>query len=500
MRAPRGVQLSCKGWKQEAALRLLMNTGDPDVSGQATPGAGVHSILAALQCLASDQTLVAQRGNPPEVFQTDEASARGVILNGNPAADSNPPESPHDPGQWERFWFGASASESWTSAGAQSALCAAFMTLASVAQKQFASDLAGKFVVAGGMGATGGVLPLAATMMGGAFLGIEADESKILGRIRAGYCDICVNDLDEALRILKIAVRQKLPVSVGLVGNCAEVLPEMAKRGILPDLLTDLTGAQEILRGYYPEGISLQQAAELRDANPREYLKRARDSMTRHVAGLLDLQGLGAALFDFGNGIIAAAREQGVTEASALPEFCTAYLSPALQADVIPIRCVALSGERNDIFRLDDLLVELAPQDEILARWLRLAKKHMRFQGLPARVAWLAPEVRGVFVSRLNELVARGEFKAPVVLCRDYANGARFPRPAFESRGGKVDAALARPLLDAAREAAAGSAWVSFELDRDQACLTTQAVVADGTAEAAQGLSHAFGTIGNVSR
>ena len=500
IRAPHGVQPSCKGWKQEAALRLLMNTCDADVSGQSAPGAGVHSILAVLPSVASDQTLVAQRGKPPEVFQTDEASPRVVILNGNPAADSYPPEDSHGPGQWGRFWFGASASESWTSAGAQSALCAAFMTLTSAAQKHFGLDLAGKFVAAGGMGAFGGVLPLAATMNGAAFLGIEVDETKILGRIRAGYCDICVNDLDEALRILKVAIRQKQPVSVGLVGNCAEVLPEMAQRGIVPDLLTDLTGANDPLKGYYPAGMSPQQSTALREADPQEYLKRARDSMTRHVAGLLDLQTLGAALFEFGNGIFAAVREHGLTQAPIIPDFCTAYLSPAVQADVIPIRCFALSGERNDIFKMDDLLAEFAPQNEVLARWLRMAKKHVRFQGLPARVAWLAPDERGVFVDRVNDLVARGELKAPVVLCRDYANGAQYPRPVFEGRRGMVDSALARPLLDAWREAAAGAAWVSFELDRDQACLTTQAVVADGTPEAAKALSCIFGPIGNVSR
>jgi urocanate hydratase len=489
MRAPRGVQLSCKGWKQEAAFRMLTNTCDPDVSGQSGPGAGVHPILAVLQSLACNQTLVVQRGLPPEVFHTDEASPRVVILNGIPAPDSKPPENFHAPERCGGFWFGAAESESWTSAGAQSAVCAAFMTLAGAAQEHFSADLMGKFVVSGGLGAFGRVLPLAATMNGAAFLGIEADESKILERIRAGYCDICVNDLDEALRILKVAIRQKQPVSVGLVGNYAEVLPEMARRGIVPDLLTDLTGARAPLNGYLPAGMSIEQAAELRVANPQEYLRRARDSSARHVAGILDLQRLGAAAFDFGNEIGAAARGQG-----AMPHFATAYLGPLVRASVGPMRWFALSGERNDIFRMDDLLTELAPQNEILVRWLRMARKHVRFQGLPARVAWLAPDERGLFVERMNQLVARGELKAPVVLCRDSSNGPHFPRPAFEAISGMLGSALAPPLLDAAREAAAGAAWVLIEIDRDRARLSTQAVLADGTPEAAKALSRIFGT------
>jgi urocanate hydratase len=489
MRAPRGVQLSCKGWKQEGALRMLMNTGDPDVSSQLAPGAGVHSILAVLPTVAENQTLVAQRGVAPEVFHTDEASPRVVILNRSPAAVSNPPQELHGAGRWGHPRFGAAESESWTSAGAQSAVCAAFMTLAGAAQEHFGADLAGKFVVSGGLGAFGGVLPLAATMNGAAFLGIETDESKILGRIRTGYCDICVNDLDEALRILKVAIRQKQPVSVGLVGNCAEVLPEMARRGVVPDLLTDLTGAQDLLDGYYPVGISVEQAAELRVANPQEYMRRARDSAARHVAGLLDLQRLGAATFEFGNDIGAASRGQG-----AIPHFVTAHLDPLVRTGVGPMRWFALSGERNDILRMDDLLAELAPLNEVLLRWLRMAKKHVRFQGLPARVAWLAPDERGAFAERVNQWVARGELKAPVVLCRDSSNGPHFQRQAFEARFGMMGSTLARPLLDAARDAAAGAAWVSFEIDRDQSRLSTQAVLADGTAEAARSLAHIFGT------
>jgi urocanate hydratase len=235
--------------------------------------------------------------------------------------------------------------------------------------------------------------------------------------------------------------------------------------------------------------LSIEQAAELRVANPQEYLRRARDSSARHVAGILDLQRLGAAAFDFGNEIGAAARGQG-----AMPHFATAYLGPLVRASVGPMRWFVLSGERNDIFRMDDLLTELAPQNEILVRWLRMARKHVRFQGLPARVAWLAPDERGLFVERMNQLVARGELKAPVVLCRDSSNGPHFPRPAFEAISGMLGSALPRPLLDAAREAAAGAAWVLIEIDRDRARLSTQAVLADGTPEAAKALSRIFGT------
>ncbi|MBI4164369.1 MAG: urocanate hydratase [Acidobacteria bacterium] len=480
-RAPRGPQISCKGWQQEAALRLLMNTCDPEVS---VPFAGrekVHSLFVALQSLGSDQTLIVRAGNPPGIVQSDPSSPRVLILN-----DMGPQEKRFSgPERWGRFLFGAAADESWTSAGAQSAVWATFATFARAAQTHFASSLAGKLVVAGGMGATGGAQPLAATMNGAAFLGIEADEKRILGQTRSGYCDICVNNLDEALRILKNAVRQKQPVSVGLVGNCVEVIPELARRGVVPDLLTDQTGALDL--GYIPTGLNPQQAAELRESRPQEYLKRARESIELHVGGMLELQKLGAATFDFGNGIFDAAGEQ-----AAVPHFATAYLQPLLSAAVAPVRWFALSGERDDIFKMDEELVQGAPQNEILARWLRMARKHLRFQGLPARVAWLGPDERLRFGERVNAMVARGELRAPVVISRDFASSTMAPLPGPEGRFGVVGGPSPRAVLEALREAASGASWAAFQCGPDneapQAHLTTKAAVAEGTPEAAQRL------------
>jgi urocanate hydratase len=484
LRAPRGPQISCQGWQQEGAMRLLMNNSDPEVSGEATRQGNLHPIIAMLKSLRGDQTLVVRAGKPFGVFHSDPSSPRVLILNDTPCSEGQF----NEPERWGRFLFGASAVESWTSAGAESALWATFATFAHAAQKHFATCLAGRFVVAGGMGASGGAQPLAATMNGAAFLGIEADEERILARIRSGYCDICVNDLDEALRILKNAVRQKQPVSVGLVENCAEVIPELARRGVVPDLLTDQTGAHDLLCGYIPAGMSAQQAAELRQANPEDYMTRARDSIARHVAGLLELQKLGAAAFDFGNGILAGAGKQG-----AIPHFVTAYLQPLLGAGISPVRWFALSGERGDIYKTDDELLQLVPQNEILARWLRMARKHLKFQGLPARVAWLGTDERRQFGDRVNDLVARGELKAPILISRDYASSAPVPLPRREGKFGIVDDASGRVTLEALREAAAGATWAAFKRgsgnDVSQVCLSTLAAVADGTPDAAQRLS-----------
>ncbi len=472
-----------------------MNNSDPDVSGEATRQGNVHPIIAMLKSLRGDQTLVVRAENPPGVLQSDPSSPRVLILSDTPRSE----EHSNEPERWGRFLFGAPAPESWTSAGGQSALWATFATFAHAAHKHFAACLAGKFVVAGGMGGSGGAQPLAATMNGAAFLGIEVDEEGILARIRSGYCDICVNDLDEALRILKNAVRQKQPVSVGLVGNCADVIPELARRGVVPDLLTDQTGAHDLLCAYIPAGMSPQQAAELRQSSPEDYMTRARHSIKRHVAGLLELQKLGAATFDLGNSILAVGGEQG-----SIPHFVTAYLQPLLDEGIAPVRWFALSGERGDIFKTDDELLQLVPQDEILARWLRMARKHVRFQGLPARVAWLGPDERVQFGERVNDLIARGELKAPVVMSRDYAGSTLIPLPGLEGKFGMVDDASGRVILDALRGAAAGATWATFKRgsgnDINKLCLSTHAAVADGTPEAAERLSQILSGNGAASR
>jgi len=339
----------------------------------------------------------------------------------------------------------------------------------------------------------GGAQPLAATLNGAAFLGVEVDGDKIKRRIRTGYCDICVNDLDEALRILKNAVRQKQPVSVGLIGNCAEVIPELARRGVVPDLLTDQTSAHDPLNGYIPAGLSLQEAEELRRNSPDEYLRRSYDSIARHVTGMLELQKLGAATFDYGNNIRTMAFEHGgVKDAYNFPGFVPAYIRPLFCEGRGPFRWVALSGEPADIHRTDDLVLELFPENAILNRWIRLARKHVKFQGLPARICWLGYGERALFGEHLNDLVARGDVKAPIVIGRDHLDCGSVASPfrETESMKDRSDAIADWPVLNALLNTASGASWVSFHngggVGIGYSLHAGQVTVADGTPEMAR--------------
>ena len=375
-----------------------------------------------------------QSGKPVGVFQTHEAAPRVLIANANLVGHW---------ATWEKFrelerlglmMYGQMTAGSWIYIGTQGILQGTYETFAAAAQKHFGSNLAGKLVVTGGMGGMGGAQPLAATLNGAAFLGVEVDPERIKRRMRTGYCDICVNSLDEAIRILKNAVRQKHAVSVGLVGNCADVIPELARRGLVPDLLTDQTSAHDPLNGYVPSGLSLEEAAELRRRNPEDYLKRSYDSVARHVTGMLELQKLGAATFDYGNNIRTVAFEHGgVKEAYDFPGFVPAYIRPLFCEGRGPFRWAALSGEPDDIYRTDELVLELFPDDAILNRWIRLARKHVKFQGLPARICWLGYGERALFGERINDLVANGELKAPIVIGRDHLDCGSVASPFRET-------------------------------------------------------------------
>src|SRR3990172_9537522 len=373
VRAPRGTARTCKGWGQEAALRMLMNNLDPEVAerpeelivyggtGKAARNwACFEAIVASLRGLENDETLLVQSGKPVGIFRTHEYAPRVLIANANLVGHwSNWAQF----GELERaglMMYGQMTAGSWIYIGTQGVLQGTYETFAAAAQKHFSGDLAGKLVVSGGMGGMGGAQPLAATMNGAAFLGVEVDAEKIKRRIRNGYCDICVNDLDEALRILKNAVRQKQAVSVGLVGNCAEIIPELARRGVVPDLLTDQTSAHDPLNGYIPAGLRLEEAGELRRANPDDYLKRSYESIAQHVTAILALQKLGAATFDYGNNIRTMAFEHGgVKDAYNFPGFIPAYLRPLFSEGRGPFLWVALSGEPADIYRTDELALDL---------------------------------------------------------------------------------------------------------------------------------------------
>ncbi len=499
MRAPRGPQISCKGWPQEAALRMLMNSHDPEVSASAVSDAdSLRTFALALRALDDEETLLIRSGKTAGDFKSTRSLPCVLILDDSPAALSAGDAGSYELNRLGHWAFGEAAVEGWVSAGDQDVLHGTYQTFALAAQKHFGSTLAGKFVIAGGMGRMGGAQPLAATMNGAAFLGIEADAEKILGRIRAGYCDICVNDLDEALRILKNAVRQRQPVSVGLAGNCAEVIPELAQRGVVPDLLTDQTPARVPLGQYVPAGLSLRVAAELRQKDPQDYLRRAHDSLARHAAGMVELQKLGAVAFEFGNGLSAA----GQFASGSFPDFVSEFLQPAFRAGLAPVRCFALSGERSDIHKIGELILQMFPENEILTRWIRMAKKHVKFQGLPGRVCWLGVGERAALGEIVNDLVARGELKAPIVVSREYFDhpvpetAASEPVQVKDASGSVAEDQNINALLNAAH----GASWASIHRGggkgNSRFRLTSLNVVADGAPETTRRLSQTLAARG----
>jgi urocanate hydratase len=504
IRAPRGTELSCKGWQQEAALRMLMNNLDPEIaerpadlviyggSGKAARNwACYDAIVASLRALENDETLLVQSGKPVGIFRTHEYAPRVLIANANLVGHWN---------NWEKFseldrkgltMYGQMTAGSWIYIGTQGILQGTYETFAAAARKHFGGDLSGKLVISGGLGGMGGAQPLAATLNGGAFLGIDVDPERIKRRVKSGYCDVMVNDLDESLRILKNAVRKREPASVGLVGNCADLIPALARRGVVPDLLTDQTSAHDPLNGYIPQGLNVAASAELRERDPDEYRRRALDSIAAHVRGMLELQKLGAVTFDYGNNIRTIAFGQGVKNAYDFPGFVPAYIRPLFCEGRGPFRWVALSGEASDIYRTDQLVLEMFPQNEMLTRWIRLAQKRVRFQGLPARICWLGYGERAKFGLAINDLVARGELKAPIVIGRDHLDCGSVASPYRETetmRDGS-DAVADWPFLNAMLNTASGACWVSIHngggVGIGYSQHSGQVIVADGSPQMA---------------
>jgi urocanate hydratase len=476
-RAPRGQELSCKGWQQEAALRMLLNNLDPDVAEKPEDlvvygGTGkaarnwdcFHAIVKALRALASDETLLVQSGKPVGIFRTHDYAPRVLLCNSNLVGHWN---------NWEQFneldraglmMYGQMTAGSWIYIGTQGILQGTFETFAAAAQKHFGGDLSGKLVVSGGMGGMGGAQPLAATMSGAAFLGIDVDPERIKRRVKSGYCDVMVTSLDEALRILKNAVRKREATSVGLVGNCADLIPELAKRGIVPDVLTDQTSAHDPIGGYVPNGMTLQESLELRKSNPQEYRRRSITAMGEHVQGMLDLQKLGSVTFDYGNNIRTFAREAGVQNAFDFPGFVPAYIRPLFCEGKGPFRWAALSGEASDIARTDQLVLEMFPENQHLKRWIQMAQKKVKFQGLPSRICWLGYGERDKFGLALNDLVAKGELQAPIVIGRDHLDCGSVASPYRETESMRdgSDAIADWALLNALVNTASGASWVSI--------------------------------------
>jgi urocanate hydratase len=505
LRAPHGHVLSCRGWQQEAALRMLLNNLDPDVGEKPEElivygGRGkaarnwecFDAIVASLKSLANDETLLVQSGKPVGIFRTHGYAPRVLIANSNLVGHWS---------NWEQFealdraglmMYGQMTAGSWIYIGSQGILQGTYETFAEAARQHFGGSLAGKLVASGGMGGMGGAQPLAATLNGACFLGIDVDPWRIERRVQSGYCDVMAHSLDEALAILHPAMRAGEAKSVGLVGNCAEIIPEMARRGIVPDLLTDQTSAHDPLAGYIPRGLNVDEATDLRARDPQEYQKRSLASIARHVEGMLALQKLGAVTFDYGNNIRTFAFQQGVSNAYDFPGFVPAYIRPLFCEGRGPFRWAALSGDPQDIYRTDELVLKMFPHNEILSRWIRLAQKRVHFQGLPARICWLGYGERDKFGLALNEMVASGELKAPIVIGRDHLDCGSVASPFRETeqmRDGS-DAVADWPLLNALLNTASGASWVSIHngggVGIGYSLHAGQVTVADGTKEMAE--------------
>jgi urocanate hydratase len=414
--------------------------------------------------LENDETLLVQSGKPVAVFRTHDYAPRVLIANSNLVGQW---------ATWDEFdrleragltMYGQMTAGSWIYIGSQGIVQGTFETFAAAAERSFGGDLAGRLVVSGGMGGMGGAQPLAATMNGAVFLGIDVDETRIEKRIRTGYCDRMTRDLDEALRLVLTAKERREALSVGFVGNCADVLPELARRGVVPDILTDQTSAHDALVGYVPNRMEYADALRLREENPAEYQKRAVEAMGEHVRAMLELQKLGAVTFDYGNNIRAQAVKAGVENAFDIPGFVPEYIRPLFCEGRGPFRWAALSGSAEDIKKTDDLALELFPDDHILERWLRLAREKVQFQGLPARICWLGYGARAEFGEAMNDMVAKGRLEAPVVIGRDHLDTGSVASPYRETEGmlDGTDAVADWPILNALLNTASGASWVSF--------------------------------------
>ena len=513
IRAPRGSVLSCKGWHQEGAMRMLMNNLDPEVGERPQDlvvygGSGkaarnwecYHRIVASLKALENDETLLVQSGKPVGVFRTHPYAPRVLISNAMlvPAW-----------GNWEKFreleelgltMYGQMTAGSWIYIGAQGILQGTYETFAAAARKHFGGSLRGRLVLTAGLGGMGGAQPLAATMNDGVILAVEVDPARIEKRIKTGYCEVMTTNLDEALDVALTAKRTGIPKSIGLVGNAAEVLPEILKRGILPDLVTDQTSAHDSLNGYVPVGLTPDQARDLRTRNPQEYIDRSMDAMATHVQAMLEFQRRGAVVFDYGNNIRAQAVARGVTNAFDFPGFVPAFVRPLFCTGRGPFRWAALSGDPDDIAKIDDVVLREFRDDASLARWITMAREKIHFQGLPARICWLGYGERDRLGVLVNRMVQSGELKAPVVFGRDHLDSGSVASPNRETEAmrDKSDAIADWPILNALLNTAAGASWISVHhgggTGIGYSIHAGMVVVADGTPETEQRLQRVLTT------
>ena len=507
VRAPRGSELSCKGWLQEAALRMISNNLDPAVAenpdelvvyggtGKAARSwEAFDAIVRSLKELESDETLLVQSGKPVGIFRTHTDAPRVLIANSNLVGDW---------ATWDKFrelerkgliMYGQMTAGSWIYIGTQGILQGTYETLAELARQHFGGDLRGRLVLTGGMGGMGGAQPLAVTMSGGECLCVEIDRARIQKRLDTGYCDRMTDSLDEALALADEAKVAGEPLSIGLVGNCADVLPELVRRGLTPDVVTDQTSAHDALTGYVPGGMPYEEALSLRESDPERYIGLSMESMAAHVRAILEFQKMGAVAFDYGNNLRGQAQDAGVEDAFDYPGFVPAYIRPLFCTGKGPFRWVALSGDPEDIYKTDETVLRLFPKDEALGRWIRLAREKVHFQGLPSRICWLGYGERAKFGLELNRMVGSGELSAPIVIGRDHLDSGSVASPYRETESmlDGSDAIADWPVLNALLNAVGGATWVSFHhgggVGIGKSLHAGMVIVADGTEEAAQRL------------
>ncbi len=507
VRAPRGTRLSCKGWQQEAALRMLMNNLDAEVAERpdelvvyggtgkaARDWPSFHAIVRSLRSLENDETLLVQSGKPVGILRTQESAPRVLIANSNLVGKWSNWEHFHGLERKGLIMYGQMTAGSWIYIGSQGIVQGTYETFVEAGRQHFGGNLEGRLIVSAGMGGMGGAQPLAATMTGACFLGIDVDPERIKKRLANGYCGEIAYTLAEALEKIDAARSGKQALSVGLVGNAADVLPELIARGVVPDMLTDQTSAHDPLHGYVPNRMTLAEALRLREGDAAEYTRLSMATMGRHVEAMLELRALGAVTFDYGNNLRTQAKLAGVERAFEIPGFVPEYIRPLFCVGKGPFRWVALSGDPQDIDKTDELVLKLFPEDAALGRWIELARQKIQFQGLPARICWLGYGDRAKLGLAINELVRTGAISAPIVIGRDHLDAGSVASPYRETEGmlDGSDAVADWPLLNALVNTAAGASWVSIHNGGGVGIGYSQhagmVVVADGSDEAARRL------------
>jgi urocanate hydratase len=511
--APKGIELNTKGWVQEAVLRMLMNNLDPQVAehpeklvvyggiGKAARNWDAFDrIVATLKDLEEDETLLVQSGKPVAVFKTHKDAPRVLLANSNIVPAFANWEKFHELDKKGLMMYGQMTAGSWIYIGSQGIVQGTYETFAECAKQHFNGSLTGTITVTAGLGGMGGAQPLAVTMAGGVVIGIDVDRTRIEKRIETRYCDIVVENLDEAIKIAKEAKKEKKALSIGLVGNAAEVLPQMINRGFIPDIVTDQTSAHDPLNGYLPVGFTLEQGEVLRTENPEEYVRKSKASMAIHVQAMLDMQKEGAIAFDYGNNIRQVALDEGVKDAFNFPGFVPAYIRPQFCEGKGPFRWVALSGDPEDIYKTDEVILREFSYNTHLCNWIKMAREKIEFQGLPARICWLGYGERARFGKIINEMVASGELSAPIVIGRDHLDAGSVASPNRETEAMRdgSDAVADWPILNALVNTAAGASWVSVHhgggVGMGYSLHAGMVVVADGTEDAAKRLERVLTT------